>query len=465
METPAEAYHRLTSYSADRHWLEPVDDDRVRQDFIPLLPEAEPPPFKDYPSGLRRVALPEVPAAGAGAARLLSGTGTAGPGPGRAPTVGDLSAILARCAGRKRRSPRFRAVSSAGNRHPYEVYVCARDVRGLPDGVWHYDARVHALTLVGPPPIGGATALVVAGVPWRSCWRYGERGYRHVGWDCGTVASHAVLAASAQGLSARLETAFDDAAVGSLIGARDREEVPMVVVPLVDAAPAVTPSRPATPGDLGGGAEDFPLVVAVHEAGNLDGAAAVAGWRRHGVPGEPLREPDGAGGDAFDAVVDRRTSARRLDGTAAISAAAARWLLGVASAPPPWDAGRLHEVTAVVHAVDGMAAGVHRPAADGPLWTQPGSRDATCRACLDQAAGRDAALVVFVTPSPGPGIASQARAYRAALLAGGYALGRTYLAATVLGLGCCGLGFLDSALPGTIGSADALAAAAVGVRP
>ncbi len=383
--------------------------------------------------------------------------------------------ILAQCAGVNRKSALsgqyFRAVSSAGNRHPYEVYVSARGISGLADAVWHYDPRSHALTSIGPTPIGDGAALVVAGVPWRSCWRYSERGYRHVGWDCGTVASHAVLAAAARGLPARLETAFDDAEVRDLIGARDHEEIPMVVVPLTGSPPALTPASAATPGDLRQGMrpEKFPLVLAVHEAGNLRGLAEVAGWRQRTAGEGPLVGgshwlPDEHDNAAFDVVVNRRTSARRFDATSPISQDAARWILDIASAAPPWDAGTLSAVTGVVHNAVGMAPGVYRQGADGLARTMPTSREATHRTCLDQLPGRDAAMVLFVTPSPGPGVASDARAYRASLLAGGFALGRIYLAATVLRLGCSGLTFVDSSLPGTIGAPQALAVAAVGKR-
>ena len=45
---------------------------------------------------------------------------------------------------------------------------------------------------VGPPPAGEATTLVVTGVPWRTGWRYAERGFRHLYWDAGTMlAQHA----------------------------------------------------------------------------------------------------------------------------------------------------------------------------------------------------------------------------------------------------------------------------------
>ena len=438
--------------------------------------EAKPPPFKEYCARLPRITLPDVRGATVSAARLLGRMGAAPNG--TAVNLDDLSVILAQCAGLKRKSPRtgeyFRAVSSAGNRHPYELYVCALAINGLADGVWHYEPDRHALTLIGPPPADGAATLIVSGVPWRSCWRYAERGYRHVGWDCGTVASHALMAASAQGLCARLETAFDDAAVGHLIGARGHEEVPMVLVPLGESGPAITPTEDAAPGDLGRGAEEFSLVTAVHEAGNLRGAAAVASWRQlsaqefsaradpHSRASGPV--PEEAGDEAFGVLVNIRKSARRFDGSAEISQAAVRWIVDIASAAPPWDAGTLHDLRVVVHSARGMTAGVYRPLAGGLARTGPSSREVTHRTCLHQELGRDAAAVFFMTPSPGLAVAAEARAYRAALLAAGFALGRIYVAATALRLGCSGLTFVDSDLPATIGAPAALAVAAIGSR-
>ncbi|MFG1809497.1 nitroreductase family protein [Streptomyces sp. NPDC049040] len=439
-----------------------------------MLPEEQPPPFKEYPAHLPRIALPDVPGAPVAAAGLLDRSGAVDAGGGRTPGIEDLSVTLARCAGVQRRSPRtgeyFRAVSSAGNRHPYEVYVSARGIDGLADGVWHYDPRAHAVTLIGPPAAGAAAALVISGVPWRSCWRYSERGYRHLGWDCGTVAAHAVLAASAQSLPARVETAFDDAAVGRLIGARDREEFPMALVPLGAGAPAVAAGGTAAQGELGPGAEDFPLVAAIHEAGNLSGAEEVEDWRRLRAGGDPDarragRLPDAAGDEALDVLVRRRRSTRRLDDAAVVGRAAARWIVDVAAAAMPGDAGTLHEVRLVAHGVEDMdPGGVHRPVPGGLERTASSSRAATHKACLGQEPGRDAAAVVFLTPAPGPAIAPDARTYRAALLSAGFALGRIYLAVTALRLDCCGLTFVDSELPATIGVQDALAVIAVGVR-
>ena len=57
---------------------------------------------------------------------------------------------------------------------------------------------------VGPAPRGGtAPAIVVTGVPWRTGWRYRERGFRHVYWDAGTMLAQLLAVADSAGHTAR----------------------------------------------------------------------------------------------------------------------------------------------------------------------------------------------------------------------------------------------------------------------
>ena len=105
-----------------------------------------------------------------------------------------LSAGVVRTTERPYATWLFRAAGSAGGRFPLEVYVAVPDGAPVPAGVHWYDPLDHALVQVGPPPRGDAPTLVVTGVPWRTGWRYRERGYRHVYWDAGTMLAQ-VLAA------------------------------------------------------------------------------------------------------------------------------------------------------------------------------------------------------------------------------------------------------------------------------
>ena len=82
-----------------------------------------------------------------------------------------------------------------------ESLLGGRGVAGVPDGVHWYDPLRHALVQVAPAPAGDVTTLVVTGVPWRTGWRYAERGWRHLYWDAGTLLAQLWAAASAAGLA------------------------------------------------------------------------------------------------------------------------------------------------------------------------------------------------------------------------------------------------------------------------
>jgi hypothetical protein len=87
----------------------------------------------------------------------------------------------------------YRAAGSAGARFPLEVYASTRGVAGVPDGVHWYDAARHALVHIGPAAVGTATTLVITGVPWRTGWRYAERGWRQLYWEATRTAWSAVI--------------------------------------------------------------------------------------------------------------------------------------------------------------------------------------------------------------------------------------------------------------------------------
>jgi hypothetical protein len=187
----AREFHRLTSYEPGREWDTPVDDPRIRLDHVPNDLATEPWPVKRYADGLPVTPLPrDLPSVSTPATAALAGRdpdGTTSLDLGALARLLFLSAGVVRTAERRGRTFLFRAAGSAGARFPLEVYVAARDVPGLADGVHWYDPVEHALRQVGPPPAAGDTTLVVTGVPWRTGWRYAERGYRHISWDAGTL--------------------------------------------------------------------------------------------------------------------------------------------------------------------------------------------------------------------------------------------------------------------------------------
>ena len=433
LDSGAGLLHRLTSYVPDREWDVPVDDPRVRHDLTPNDRATLPPPVKEYAAGLPVVPLPrDLADPGVSATDVLAG---------RTPTRRELDArelgrVLFLGAGVVRTSERdgrrtlYRASGSAGARFPLEVYACTAGVDGVPDGVHWYDPVGHALVRVGPPPRGAATTLVVTGVPWRTGWRYAERGWRHLYWDAGTLLSQLAGAARSAGHEPALRSLFPDARVSALVGADGVHEYPLALLTFGAGEPDVTPTGAATPGSLPD--VELPLCTAAQRAGDRD------------TLGDPW--PDGAPlGDvpasaSFDEVVLRRGSQRRMDRSRALPKATLEWPLAAALRGidvPHWVA---------VHGVDGVTPGLYR----WPELVTPGDlRDELVRVCLDQSLAGEAAYVVIAAASLDD---LDDRTYRDAQLAAGIVEGRLHLAAYALGAAATGMTFLDSEIPTLLGA-------------
>ena len=271
MDAGAGLLHRLTSYAPDRDWDVPADDPRVRHDLISNDMATVPPFMKIYPDGLPVIALPrDLPDPGVSATAVLAGV----PAPAQPLDAAQLGRVLFLGAGVVRTKPwhgrdfLFRASGSAGGRFPLEVYASTRGVDGVPDGVHWYDGAEHALVQVAPAAEGDVTTLVVTGVPWRTGWRYAERGWRHMYWDAGTLLSQLSAAVASAGSAPRVRSLFPDAAVRELVGADGVHEQPVALLSFGDGAPAIGTTGAATPGELP--PVELPLCTAAQRAGERD---------------------------------------------------------------------------------------------------------------------------------------------------------------------------------------------------
>ncbi|HET6209594.1 MAG TPA: hypothetical protein VFD94_04385 [Jatrophihabitans sp.] len=450
-ESASQLLHRLTSYAPERDWTEPIADPRIVQDLevndLARLPFWH----KHYPESLPSRSLPrELPSLPAPATAVLAG-GAAGQ-----PTALDeaglarllfLSAGVVRTTERPGRTVQFRAAGSAGGRFPLEVYLAVPEGQRLPAGVhWHHPAE-HALVQVGPAPTGATCALIVTGVPWRTGWRYRERGFRHVYWDAGTVLAQQWALAESAGLRPRLYTRFPDAALSELVGADGVHEFPVAVLTLGDGEPELVAGGPAATGQLDAAPVEFPLVTATQHA------ADQPDWGRPWPVGE--RVPVEATGDSLDTVVLRRGSQRRMNPAGSLAQSVFRESLAVSLrgiAVPHW---------VIVHAVDGLAPGLYRwPELDQPIRTGD-LRELAWQVCMDQDLGRDAAFVVVAAVEVA---ALSDREYREAQLAAGIVEGRLHLMAYALGASASGMTFLDSAMATLLGEPlDGLLFTCVGV--
>lgn len=455
MENAAQVLHRLTSfatYDDDSAWDPPVDDPRVVADLVVNDISRLPWFFKRYPQSLPRVPLPrELPPTSASAMAVLAGTAPVAP---IKLDLAQLSRLLYLSAGVVRTAKRpygthlFRAAGSAGARFPLEVYIAVPEGTALPAGVHWYDPLDHALIEIGPPPRGNVPAVVVTGVPWRTGWRYRERGYRHVYWDAGTMLAQLLAVADSAGLTANLHTGFPDASVAALAGADCVHELPVAVVALGDGDIALDATGPAAVGEIDAEPIEFPLATAAQRAGISDSLGA--SWAR-GTPVDlPVEDIE-----SVEAVVLARGSQRRMDPAGSVPLSLLRACMDVAMrgiSIPHW---------VVVHDVDGLAPGLYRwPDLSSPVRSEP-MRDELYRVCMDQALGRDAAFVVIAAAD----ISSfDARQYREAQLAAGLAEGRLHLAAYARGASATGMTFVDGAIPDLLGEPlDGLLFTCVGV--
>jgi hypothetical protein len=451
-ETATQLLHRLTSYEPGREWTEPADDSRVLQDLQVNDLDRLPWFVKRYPQRLPTLALPrELPGTAAPALAVLAGTARVAPAALDLPRLSRLlylSAGVVRTMERPYGTLPFRAAGSAGGRFPLEVYVAIPDGLPLPPGVHWYDPVEHALVRIGPAPRDGVPAVLVTGVPWRTGWRYRERGWRHVYWDAGTMLAQLLALADSAGLAAALYTRFPDATVATLTGADRVHEFPVAVVGLGVGAPALAPASPAATGATDAAPVEFPLVTAAQRAGEQDRLGPP--WDRGAAADVPTATPA-----TVEAVIVARGSQRRMDASRGLPRELLRSCLSVAvrgTAVPHW---------VVVHDVEGLPAGVYRwPGLAAPV--HPGAlRDELHRVCLGQALARDAA---FVTIAAADVARLDDREYREAQLAAGLAEGRLHLAAYALGASASGMTFIDTEVPPLLGEPlDALLFTCVGV--
>ena len=133
----------------------------------------------------------------------------------------------------------LRTVPSGGARHPFEIYIAARNVDGLAGGLYRYlPFGSVGQRQAGVEYIGGLTgktelAEMLAGqkwasnasvvmffscTPYRAEWRYGSRAHRVMLIDLGHAGQNVMLSACALGLSSCCMAAFSQRHCDAVLG-------------------------------------------------------------------------------------------------------------------------------------------------------------------------------------------------------------------------------------------------------
>jgi SagB-type dehydrogenase family enzyme len=474
VENPTQLLHRLTSYEPGREWDVPIDDPRIVNDAPFSNVEHIPWFFKRYNADLPMISLPRtLPTTAASAIDVLNGTAEVSP---TTLTLDELSRLLHLSAGVVRTMERpygtylFRAAGSAGGRFPLELYVAVPAGHDLAAGVYWYHPSDHALVRIGeaplttsfgtspvgatprgPTPLGGSPTVVVTGVPWRTGWRYRERGYRHIFWDAGTMLAQMCAVADSAGLGAQLYTDFPDAEVAALVGADGVHEFPVALISFGDGPPIMRAGGPTIAGDIDANPIEFPLITSAQQAGDI----GELGTSINRGPIIHTRTEHLESKATMEAVVLRKGSQRAMDPSRTLPKHTLQTCMEVAV--------RGISLTnyVVVHGVDGVKPGLYRwPNLDAPLRCES-MRDEMYIVSLEQGLTRDAAFVVITTTFVNE---LSDREYRNAQLLSGIVEGRLHLAAYALGASASGMTFNDRLIPSLLArNEDAMLFTCVGV--
>ncbi|MEI2703228.1 MAG: SagB family peptide dehydrogenase [Baekduia sp.] len=133
--------------------------------------------------------------------------------------------------------PNRRSVPSGGGLYPLEIFIAARNVDGLEQGLYHYDphraqledmrhedvSRALRELLIELPQLPDMSAtcgaiVFIAGAFWRTRFKYGLRGYRWALIEAGHVGQNMLLSSGAVGLNAFPFGGFWDGRVDQYLG-------------------------------------------------------------------------------------------------------------------------------------------------------------------------------------------------------------------------------------------------------
>lgn len=379
------AYHARTKHRLERYAAGPETLDW----------DAPPAPFRRF-AGAPLTRLPLPADADTTCWGSLFTPGAVAPRPACLDSVGLLFELSFALSAWKRSGPDRWAVRcnpSSGNLHPTEVYLLARGVAGLDDGLYHYAPQVHALERRAVPAASvadGATgrARLIVGfssIHWREAWKYGERAFRYCQLDLGHAVGALRYAAAVLGWRLREIVPGHDATAACLgldragdFGDAEREE-PEALFELLHDDTSVDDDDPFAwlPDAAWHGCANrldahpmyhWPVIDEVARASRrsaTDAAAPVAALPaagvRHRVPDTEARA---------STLIRARRSAQRFDRRARLDAARLWPILDAllpgagdaGGAPVPWDItrtpARVHPVL-FAHRVDGLDAGAY----------------------------------------------------------------------------------------------------------
>ncbi|MBW2028329.1 MAG: SagB/ThcOx family dehydrogenase [Deltaproteobacteria bacterium] len=468
MITSCEQYHEESSY--DRH--------RMSGHFLDWA--SQPAVFKAY-QGIeplempRDVALPKRPFS----SLLKEKAGKGG-------SIGDIKGLsrillLTNTLTARARHPDehfyYRSAASAGALYPTEIYVVIQGVTGLDDGLHHFAIHRHGLHPLRQgdftTPILGMMQAREGRIPqvtffltaifFRSAWKYRTRAYRYHLLDTGHVLEDLMLALKGEGLPAALSYDFDDRAVNRFLGVDEKREGALALVHVFDPSPSrggeggkttELPEAIRRASVVSAREVEYPAIRQMHEAASQivkgllpetrmvhELGLEVESWTKiRDLPAWPekLEYPD--------ALFQRRSKRNFVDKAITgdqMSAFIETVCAGEGrDATPKYDSSLA--IGLLVGSVDGIEQGFYvldHTCREIGVIAKGSFEGKMAQVCLDQMWLANAgAHFLFLTNLDMLSSTWGPRGYRYAMLTAGRLGQRLYVAATAMGLGCCGIG-------------------------
>jgi SagB-type dehydrogenase family enzyme len=430
----------------------------------------KPDPFKTY-TELQPTPLPTAsPDTSFPATAALAGAR----GPTRPLDAPELTRLLTLAAGIRRvlhlpngDPVHFRTYACAGALYPIEVYVACAGIEGLEAGLYHYSPVEDALRRLragDPRPYlvraaGGRDSIAAApvsvlltGIPWRTTWKYRQRGYRHLFWDSGMILANLLALSASGGHSSEVVLGFDDDELNQLIGVDGHTEMAICVVPVgaeAGGSPANMSTAAAEPIDhpsakLSHWEREYDEITQAHRLTSLSGIDEAELWHQEPfVVSQP--PPEFLSADGVEKVIRRRGSKRVFDRSFSITREELAGILDHACYKLDCDWGRqLSQMGVLAHSIEELEPGAYAfvygfdPIVRGDL------REKGQFLCLEQPLGGDGAATIFLFADLEEATRNLGnRGYRAAQLDAGITAGRLYLGAYACAFGASGLTFYD----------------------
>jgi SagB-type dehydrogenase family enzyme len=375
----------------------------------------------------------------------------------------------------------FRNVASAGALYPSEIYVATKALKGLDDGLYHFAIHHHGLCLLRAQDVSAYVVrstqtsnnkapiltFFLTAIFFRSAWKYRARSYRYHLLDTGHVAENLILALKALGLPCNLSYDFDDGMVNHLLGLDETKEVSLAVahVPGDDNISDENekeimelPDEILNASRVSGNEIDYPDIREFHSAGT-DLVSEVTSkaemihdlgltpdpWTKNIYPSswpEIMHYPEAG----FHRRSRRNFIKEPVRQDCMMALAESLCMKDFANPDKESAYNRSLRIGFLAGHADGMAPGFYLldTIRESIGLVAPGSfTERMARICLDQAWLANAALhFLFLADLEVLDRIWGARGYRYAMLRAGRMGERLYIAATAMGIGCCGIGAL-----------------------